>query len=112
VTYISLDAHATANLALHGSVVASNGHGAEAVASAAPETGEETRGVTANWSGCFEILAGLDAKAGASAHFFNLFDGSRDITLFNKNWQLLRVSAHRWMFSFSMTPVGLTFPCV
>ncbi|TEB14218.1 hypothetical protein FA13DRAFT_1805550 [Coprinellus micaceus] len=70
MTYISLDAHATANLALHGSVVASNDHGAEEVALLLPKP--------------------VRRLAGASAHFFNLFDGSRDITLFNKNWQLLR----------------------
>jgi hypothetical protein len=94
--YANIDASATANLALEASAIISNRRSiappsAELVALAAKSLDLDPREVSASWSGCFEILAGLEAKAGATAQFLNIFNGTKEIVLFDRDWQLFRV---------------------
>ncbi|TEB22386.1 hypothetical protein FA13DRAFT_1741042 [Coprinellus micaceus] len=93
--YANIDASATANLALEASAIISNRRSiappsAELVALAAKSLDLDPREVSASWSGCFEILAGLEAKAGATARFLNIFNGTKEIVLFDRDWQLFR----------------------
>jgi hypothetical protein len=44
-----------------------------------------------NINGCIDVQGGLNIHAGASGKFFDLFDKSTKVTLFEKTFQLFNV---------------------
>jgi hypothetical protein len=103
--YLNVDAGAQMNLALQGQatgeVIISREETreieevAEAVAKREPTPAvaapQASATGSASFSGCFDIGAGLDVVAGATAKFFNIFDQSTSYTLFSRDWELYKV---------------------
>jgi hypothetical protein len=52
----------------------------------------DARQAGASFGGCFSINAGLGVNAGANAEFFGLFDTGTKVPLFNREFELLKVS--------------------
>lgn len=52
---------------------------------------------SATFSGCFEIDAALDVNAGATGSFFDLFDANTKVNLFNKDFEIFKVTIWRFM---------------
>ncbi|KAJ2912659.1 hypothetical protein MD484_g7751, partial [Candolleomyces efflorescens] len=95
--YLNVDAGAQMNLALQGQAtgeVIISREIEEAVAKREPTPAVAAPQVSATgsagFSGCFDIGAGLDVVAGASAKLFNIFDQSTSYTLFSRDWELYK----------------------
>ena len=52
----------------------------------------DARQAGASFGGCFSINAGLGVNAGANAEFFGLFNTETKVPLFNRDFELLKVS--------------------
>ncbi|KAJ6551974.1 hypothetical protein B0H19DRAFT_182463 [Mycena capillaripes] len=50
----------------------------------------KSRAVTGSFGGCFEIDAGVDVTASADADFFGLFSANKSVSLFSKNFVILK----------------------
>ncbi|KAJ7674018.1 hypothetical protein DFH06DRAFT_752966 [Mycena polygramma] len=48
------------------------------------------RAVSTSFGGCFEIDAGVDVTASANADFFGLFNANKSVSLFKKNFVILK----------------------
>jgi hypothetical protein len=76
--FLALKASATTTLTLQGSVQV-------------PVAQQQQAQAQARVNGCLDIVGGLSIDAGANAQFFNLFDPSVSVNLFNKEFQFFKV---------------------
>ncbi|KAJ7150538.1 hypothetical protein C8R43DRAFT_887267 [Mycena crocata] len=104
--FLNLDASATMTLKVDAQAVYSDDAPTSAsldAPAAASEVAVSTDS-SASFGGSFVISAGLDVNAGATGSFFGLFDKSTKVSLFKKNFELLRVR-----YSINCAGAPLTF---
>ncbi|KAJ6483567.1 hypothetical protein C8R47DRAFT_1017685 [Mycena vitilis] len=63
---------------------------ATTMSTAATPMAHTGRAVSTSFGGCFEIDAGVDVTASANAAFFGLFNANKSVSLFKKNFVILK----------------------
>jgi hypothetical protein len=85
--YIDVDASARAV-----ADVSVSGNGGITIPIGKKETNSiEERQFTYTYGGCIDVDAGIDINFGADAKFFGIFDKSKVIDLYTKNWDIYNV---------------------